>query len=417
MKKIAIIGSGISGMASAYILNKHGYEVTLFEKNNYIGGHTNTATVSEGNKSIPIDTGFIVFNHINYPNLTKLFNQLNVPTTNTDMSFAVSDSNTDFEYCGSTLNTLFSKRSHILNPKFYKLILEINKFNNTVSEVLESDQFLNYSIVDYFKERNLGKLCLEQYILPMSVALWSAPESTIKDFPIVSLARFFKNHGLLGFTTQFQWQTVKGGSWQYRDRLLKAIQATVHTHSQVTSVRRVNEKVEVDVNGETHAFDQVVLASHADQTYKLLNKKTELEERLLSSFSYQKNIVDLHTDETLMPVRKIGWAAWNHKKIKDHAYVTYWMNRLQPLDTDVNYFVSLNASKEIDQSKVKRTIEYHHPIFDVKAMLAQRELQKINNQGNNTFFAGSYFGHGFHEDGITAAVNACRALLGKEDVL
>lgn len=417
MAKIGIVGTGIAGMASAYMLQKAGHDIVVFEQNDYIGGHTHTVEVDDHNKLVPIDTGFIVFNETNYPNLVQLFTQLGVEYQDTDMSFAVTNPYLDLEYCGSTLNSLFCQRRNIIRPKFYRLLQEIIKFNKVSPEVLYDVKYRNYSIKDYFEYRRIGKLCFEQYLVPMSVALWSAPSETIQNFPIVSLVKFFKNHGLLGFTTQLQWKTVKGGSFTYRDLLIETFKDKIQLNSKVENVKRVSEGVVIGVNGTEHFFDKVVMASHADQSYNLLHRPTDIENKLLSKFKYQKNIVDLHTDKKVMPVRKNGWAAWNHAVTNQGTYVSYWMNKLQNLETWQNYFVSLNATEYIANESILQSFTYHHPIFDLDAMNAQKELHLLNSSDGDIFFCGSYFGHGFHEDAMTSAVDMCRKILGKEEVL
>lgn len=417
MAKIAIIGTGIAGMASSYFLNKAGHDITVFEKNDYIGGHTHTVFEADDGKQVPIDTGFIVFNNINYPNLVKIFNEIKVETKNTDMSFSVSNPEINLEYCGSTLNTLFCQRKNLLRPSFYKLLLEINRFNKMAPEVLENEFFKDYTIEEYFKYRNIGDLCLKQYLLPMSVALWSAPQEIINNFPMRSLVRFFKNHGLLGFTTQLQWKTVTNGSWSYRDLLINDFKDKIHLSSNVESVTRSESGVKVIVNGQEQHFDKVILASHADQSYNILKDKTPMEEDLLSKFRYQSNRVDLHTDKRVMPTRKLGWAAWNHVVTSGGTYVSYWMNKLQILDTPTDFFVTLNAESFLDQSKIKQTFYYHHPIFDVPAMNAQEKLPQLNSKEGSVYFCGSYFRNGFHEDAAMSAVNMCKTLLGDETIL
>ncbi len=417
MARYAIIGTGISGMTAAHILHKHGHEITIFEKNDYIGGHTHTVYENDGEREIPIDTGFIVFNEVTYPCMLSLFRQLGVEYQDTDMSFAVSDRDNKMEYCGSTLSSLFCDRKNIFSPKFYKLIYEINKFNELAPEVLINPELQKLTIKEFFEAKKLGSLCLKYYLLPMSVALWSAPQKTIEGFPILSLVNFFKNHGLLGFTTQFQWKTVTNGSFQYRDKLIEPFRSQIRTNSKIEQINRTDDSVNILVDGKSLYFDNVVIAAHADQTLSLLGDATELENNLLSVFGYQKNSVCLHTDDKLMPKNKSGWAAWNHYSSGGNAYVTYWMNKLQSLETKTNYFVSLNADEIIEKGSIKQQFIYHHPIFTLETYQAQKRLQEINRQGNNTFFCGSYFGHGFHEDGARSAVEMCKAILNKEEVL
>lgn len=419
-KHFAIAGTGIAGMSAAYILQKHGHDVTVFEANDYIGGHTHTVYVKDEHygDNLPIDTGFIVFNELTYPNLLKLFKELKVPYQATDMSFAVSSKDGEFEYCGSTLNSLFCQRSNILNPQFYKLIWEINRFNKKSLEVLEDPRFENMSIAEYFSYRKIGDLCFKHYLLPMTSALWSAPFETISKFPILSLIRFFKNHGLLGFTTQFQWQTVKNGSWTYRNLLIEKFKENIHLSSPVLQVKSLdNHKVLVKTPHHELEFDGIVMASHADQSFKALAEPTPLETQLLSPIKYQPNNVILHTDKAVMPIRKLGWAAWNHKDVGARSVVSYWMNILQSLPTKTDYFVSLNAKEVIAPDKVLREFTYDHPIFDQNVLKVQSRLPELNEQGRGIYFCGSYFAYGFHEDALRSSVEMCKKILKVKEVL
>lgn len=419
-KHFAIAGTGIAGMSAAYILQKHGHDVTVYEANEYVGGHTHTVYVDDEfyGKGLPIDSGFIVFNELTYPNLIKLFKELNVPYQSTDMSFAVSSKNGKFEYCGSTLNSLFCQRSNIFNPNFYKLIWQIHRFNQKSLEVLNDPKFENMSIAEYFKYREIGDLCFQHYILPMTSALWSAPFETISKFPILSLIRFFKNHGLLGFTTQYKWQTVKNGSWTYRNLLIEKFKDKIHLNSPVLSVSTTeNNRVIVKTPSGEKEFDAIVMASHADQSLKALTNPTSLEKELLSPIKYQPNNVILHTDRNVMPIRELGWAAWNHKDIGRRSVVSYWMNILQSLPTKTQYFVSLNAKDVIEPQKVLREFHYDHPIFDQNVLAIQPRLQELNAQDRGIYYCGSYFAYGFHEDALRSSVEMCKKILNKEQVL
>lgn len=416
--KVAVIGTGISGMVSAFLLKKNGHDVTVFEKNNYVGGHTHTLEVPLDGKTIAVDSGFIVFNAPNYFYLNKLFKHLDVPIYDTDMSFSVSFKDIDFEYCGSTLNTLFAQRSNVISPKFYQLIYQIHVFNRTAEEVLYNEAYQKLTITEYFAQRNLGDLCLNYYLLPMAIALWSAPRKTIEQFPIWGLVRFLKNHGLLGFTTQYPWKTVKGGSSVYKTRLTASFKENIQIDAQVTKVEREKAGVNVHIENQgTYRFDKVVMAGHADQSLAILSNPSSREANLLAQFTYQANRIDMHTDDSVMPKRRKAWAAWNHVVENENTFVSYWMNKLQPLDCQTNCFVSLNASDKIHPKKILRTLQYEHPVFTNAALIAQKDLPFLNTVSGNIFYCGSYFGNGFHEAGIESAVKMCETILGQKELL
>ncbi|HSZ72703.1 MAG TPA: FAD-dependent oxidoreductase [Cytophagaceae bacterium] len=412
---IAIIGTGIAGMGCGHFLHKK-HNLTFFEQNNYVGGHTNTAYV-ENDK--PVDTGFIVFNDITYPNLVRLFKKLNVDVYNTDMSFSVQHVPSNIEYCGSSLNLIFAQRKNIFSPKFIKFILEIGRFNKECTKILDNPIYEKYSMLDYVKEEGYSDDFLYKYLAPMSSALWSTPTDITIKFPAVALVRFFKNHGLLGLSTQYQWKTVRNGSWAYRDKLIAPFKDQIKINTGVQKVTRIGDKVKVydDCGGETE-FDKVILACHADQALGLLgNDATALEKYLLGNFEYQKNIATLHTDVSLMPKIRKTWSAWNYRieTVKNElvAHTIYYMNKLQDISKKNDYFLSINQPNTVDPAKILKTIEYEHPIFTPEAYKAQGELHKLNENGQ-VYFCGSYFKYGFHEDAFTSAVNLCTKLLGKD---
>jgi predicted NAD/FAD-binding protein len=414
-KKIAIIGSGISGMACAYFLHNE-YDITLFEKNDYVGGHTNTITVREGNKEIPIDTGFMVFNPINYPNLITLFQELNVPIKKTDMSFSVQHIPSRLEYAGTGLNGLFAQRRNILNRKHIRMLLQINRFNEQAIADMNDERYRNLTVADYVNARGYGEDMLYKYLLPMTSALWSTPTDTTMQFPVLALIRFFDNHGFLGLKTQHQWYTVDGGSKEYRDRLVKPFKNRIIRNQSVTSVRRSEGRVILgSATGDTHEFDKVIFACHADQTLELFDNPYGKEINLLSKFAYQKNIATLHSDTSIMPRKRSVWSSWNYR-IDDRNGVLspsciYYMNSLQGVSDREHYFVSINDPGTIDPNKIHRVIEYDHPIFTVDAMGAQKHLPDLNEEGP-VYFCGSYFRYGFHEDALTSSVDLCKKLLG-----
>jgi len=411
MEKLAIIGTGIAGMGCGHLLHKK-YDLTLFEQDNYIGGHTNTITVDEDGTPVYMDTGFMVFNFETYPNLCNLFKELNAPIKKTDMSFSVQYTPTGLEYCGSGLNGLFAQRKNIFNISYIKMLTQITRFNKESVKVLDNPRFNNYSLGEYIKEYNYGEDMLWKYLIPMSSAVWSTPMNEMLDFPIVTLVRFFKNHGFLGLNTQHQWYTLENGSQSYRKLLIAPFKDKIQINNGVVSVKKENGKAILTTkDGRVHTFDKVIFASHADQTLKLLENPTADEKRLLTPFKYQKNVATVHTDESIMPKTKLTWSSWNYRIEKRNETLApttiYWMNSLQGVSKKKNYFVSINAIPgSVAKNKIIQEINYEHPLFDVSTMQAQNELDKLNESGP-LYFCGSYFKYGFHEDAYASAVNLC----------
>jgi predicted NAD/FAD-binding protein len=414
MEKLAIIGTGIAGMGCGHFLHKK-YDITLFEQDNYVGGHTNTITIDEDGKTVYIDTGFMVFNFETYPNLCALFNEIKAPVKKTDMSFSVQHVPTGLEYCGSGINGLFAQRKNIFNPKYIKMLMQISRFNSESVKVLDDPQYENYSLEEYIKAFGYGDDMLWKYLIPMSSAVWSTPMEEMLDFPIVTLVRFFKNHGFLGLNTQHQWYTLHEGSQAYRKLLIAPFKDRIQVNNAVVKVKREAGKALVSTsNGDTQKFDKVVFACHADQALRLLESPTNDESRLLSPFHYQKNIATVHSDESVMPVSKRTWSSWNYRIEEKNGQLIpstiYWMNSLQNVSEKKNYFVSINAIPEsVDEKKILKVIDYEHPLFDVSAMQAQNELHKLNESGP-LYFCGSYFKYGFHEDAYKSAVDLCKIL-------
>jgi len=412
---LAIIGSGIAGMGCAHFLHQK-YNLTIFEELNYIGGHTNTVTVEEDGKPVYIDTGFMVFNYETYPNLCALFEEIGAPVKKTDMSFSVQYLRSRLEYSGSSLRHLFAQKRNIFKLSFLKMLWQINRFNKESVSILDDPKYADYSLGRYVKEFGYDEDMVWKYLIPMSAAVWSTPMDQVLDFPAVSLIRFFKNHGFLGLNTQHQWYTLHQGSQAYRKKLIAPFLDRIRTHTNISSVERLtNGKVLVSsANGEQMEFDKVIMASHADQTYQIIKNKTDDEERLLSKFKYQLNKAVLHTDTTQMPKKKLAWSSWNYRVEEEGASTIYWMNRLQGVSDNVDYFVSINPSSSLDKSKVIKEIAYEHPLFDVPAMQAQEELYKLNKNGP-VYFCGSYFKYGFHEDAYKSAVELCESLDAKHE--
>jgi predicted NAD/FAD-binding protein len=418
MSNIAIIGTGIAGLGAAHFLHPH-HTITLFEKNDYPGGHTNTITVDEAGRPVPIDTGFMVFNHATYPNLVRLFAELGVATQKTDMSFSVQHVPSDLEYNGGSLNLLFGQRRNLLRINHWKMLLAINRFNEEAVAALTEPRWAEMSLREYIDARGYGETMFQHYLVPMSSAVWSTPPEKMEAFPAQTLLRFWQNHGFLGLSTQHQWWTVTGGSQSYVRKLTAPFADRLQLRRSVSRITRTATGATLHFReGPPQTFDKVILACHGDQAMALLGDPTELESRLLSRFSYQPNTATLHTDSSLMPRTRRCWAAWNYRidtapdgGVRPTTH--YWMNRLQRVSEKENYFVSLNCHDRIHPGKVLRRIDYEHPLFDLAAIKAQEELPALNalSPDQTTYYAGAWFKYGFHEDGFTSGLNAARAIL------
>ena len=418
MKRLAIIGTGIAGLGCAHFLHRRA-DLTLYEKNAYAGGHSNTISVSEPDRQVPIDTGFMVFNEVTYPNLTRLFRELGVATRPAPMSFSVQHMPTGLEFCGSSLNHLFAQRKNVFRPRFWKMLSQINRFNSQAPGALSAPEFQNHTVSQYVQERGYGEDFLKFYLIPMSAAVWSTPPEQMLDFPAVTLLRFFHNHGFLGLHTQHPWLTVANGAKAYVERLTAPFRNRIRIRRGAAAVRRVNGGVQVvEVSGQSDIFDQVIMACHADESLNLLADAEDEECALLGEFKYQPNSALLHTDATVMPKSKLCWASWNYRMAprsdgKATSSTIYWMNQLQNVSDRQNYFVSINGENSVNPNNVLQRIQYEHPLFNLGAIRAQKELPKLNARRTNVFFCGSYFRYGFHEDAFTSALDLCRTLTGE----
>ncbi|MGI0116791.1 NAD(P)/FAD-dependent oxidoreductase [Zooshikella sp. RANM57] len=411
---IIIIGSGISGLAVAWLLGQR-YKVTLIEKNDYLGGHTNTIEVEEDNKLLAIDTGFIVYNQPNYPHLTQLFHHLDVQTQPTAMSFAASINDGELEYSGTNLNTLFGQRKNIINFSYWRMLREIVRFNQQAKQDLHKQIPIDITLNDYLEYHRFSLELQQQYLIPMAAAIWSCPDETMLAFPACSFLRFFANHGLLNINDRPQWRTVTHGSYQYIKALLQSFKGTVLTNNPVTKVHRHAQHIVVTTSKQQLCCDKVIFANHADEILPVLTNPTQEEQQILGAFNYQKNIAYLHSDQALMPKQQRVWSAWNYLKSRHNnaaqnsVSVTYWMNLLQQLTCKNNYFVSLNPLVPPKDSQIIRQITYHHPVFTVEALRAQLLLPTLQGK-QNTWFCGSYCGYGFHEDGLQSALTVAHQL-------
>ncbi len=407
--KVAIVGTGISGLTAAYMLHRE-HDVHVFEANNYIGGHTNTILVKEGNKEIPVDTGFIVFNKSNYPNLCRLFDVLNVESRESDMSFSVHCEKTGLEYNGSDLNRVFSQRRNILNPTFWRMLKDIMRFNDESPAALRNGIDDTVTVAEFAENNKYSKKFIEYYLIPLGASLWSSPAAQFRRFPIKFVLEFLDNHCMLQVNDRPQWRTVLGGSYQYIEPLTKGFREKIYLNKGVSGVIRKNNQVELVLNdGTTELFDEVVMATHADTSRRLVKNIEPEEHSILELFKYQDNEAILHTDNNVLPDNKRAWASWNYRipaTENNHAAVTYNMNMLQGIESEKTYNVSLNQSDQIDPEKVIRRISYHHPIFQSGRDFAQSQHDKLIRR-RGISYCGAYWGYGFHEDGVRSALAVC----------
>jgi len=399
--KIAVLGAGISGLGSAYLLSKK-HDVDLYEKEHRLGGHARTTQVTENGKTFGVDTGFLVFNHETYPLLTQLFKELDVKIEKSDMSFAFWNQKTNMAYNGESLSGMFFQKKNIFSYSHLKMISDIIKFNKKANEDLENNSAdLDLSLGEYLSV--YSSYFKERYIIPMGASIWSTPSDKMNDFPARTFLHFFKNHGLLGVDTQHQWLTVSNGSVQYVDKIAQKISGKIITNSDVMSVEREDDKVIlIHEDNSKSIYDKVVLAMHAPDALNLLDEPTIDELKILSNFQYKENRAVLHTDTKVLYPNKKVFAAWNYKTNgkDDDVTLSYWINRLQNLETKKEYFLSLNETQNVEE--IIENISYEHPQFDKNAIDAQSLRGKINGK-NNTYFAGAYWRYGFHEDGLYSA--------------
>ena len=415
MERIAIIGSGIAGLGCAHFL-QHRYQLTLYEKSDYVGGHSHTLSVDAEHGPVPIDTGFMTYNEVTYPNLSRLFRELGVASRPSSMSFSVQHLPGELEFCGSSLNLLFGQRRNLLRPRFWNMLLQINRFNREAAAAVESSDSQAGNLGEYVRARNYGERFLNYYLLPMSCAVWSTPPERMLQFPAMTLLRFFHNHGFLGLHTQHPWRTVLGGARSYVERLIAPFRDRIHLKRAALAVRRAADEVQVtDQSGHTAHYDHVILACHADQALQMLPDADPQERSVLGQFRYQPNTALLHTDARVMPRTTRCWSSWNYRVSYDaHGRVApstiYWINRLQGIDTRRNYFVSINGEDTLRPEQVLQRIHYQHPLFDDAAIRAQQELPRLNQRRNRVYLCGSYFRYGFHEDAFSSALQLSRLL-------
>ncbi|MGY2098696.1 NAD(P)/FAD-dependent oxidoreductase [Pseudomonas simiae] len=409
--KIAIIGSGIAGLTSAYLLSRR-HEITLFEAGNRIGGHTHTVNVTVDDKSYAIDTGFIVFNDWTYPNFIRLLGQIGVKFKPTEMSFSVCDENTRFEYNGNNINSLFAQRSNILSPGFWGMLRDILRFNREAPLDLQEQRIsADMTLGDYLEAKGYGPRFILQYIVPMGAAIWSMSLVDMLKFPLQFFVRFFKNHGLLSVNNRPQWCVIEGGSSSYIEPLTRNFREHIRLDCPVHLVERNEEGVVVHSAAGAEAFDKVVFACHSDQALALLGDPSESELQILGALPYADNDVVLHTDTRLLPDRQLAWASWNYRLTPNRqtqAAVTYDMNILQGIDSDTTFCVSLNQTPMINPLKILARYTYAHPQYSLAAVAAQGRREEISGV-RNTFYCGAYWANGFHEDGVVSALHVAQA--------
>lgn len=411
--KIAVIGSGISGLSSAYYLSKK-HKVDLFEKQDRFGGHSYTLDIKLNEKEkVAVDAGFMVFNKITYPNLINFFKENDIEIEKSDMSFSVSVKGTNIEYCGKGLNGIFSNRGNLLNLKFVKMFFEIINFYKRC-EKLNSNNIEKITLGEYLTKIGKSKYFIDYHIIPMVSAIWSMPPFEASQMPLTFFLSFFKNHGLFKLKDRPQWYTVTNRSKTYVDKILSKVSGEYFKNYEINKIIRDNNGVKVYYGSENEFFnyDKVVLASHADESLKIISDITNKEREILSNFKYKPNKAVIHSDENLMPVNKNAWCSWNsslNPDNKEQSSVTYWLNQLQNLKTDKNIFLTINPFVEIASDKIYHKIDFTHPYYDEKALQNQSNLKTIQNT-NNTLFAGSYFGYGFHEDGIKSSIEMLKTL-------
>ena len=409
--KIAVIGSGISGLSAAYYLSKS-HKVDLFEKQDHFGGHAYTLEVDLQNKIIPVDIGFIVFNYKTYPNLISFFQENKIKIEKSDMSFSVSVKDTNIEYCGRGINGIFSNRSNLFNIKFIKMFFEIISFYKKSNNL--NDVKLDLSLGEFLNQQRLSKYFINYHLIPMVSAIWSMPPYEANQMPLSFFLKFFQNHGLFKIKDRPQWYTVSNRSKTYVDKILKQISGEYFKNYKINRIKRYLNGAQVYYGNENEFFsyDKVIIATHADEALKLIEKPTEEERTILSNFKYKENIAYIHFDENIMPKNKKNWCSWNSSVDElnvNNNSVTYWLNLLQNLKEEKNIFLTLNPYQKINEEKIFKKVKFTHPYYDQSTLINQKNLSKIQNR-ESILFCGSYFGYGFHEDGIKSSLNMLKYL-------
>ncbi len=405
--RVGIIGSGISGMTAAYKLHQQGHDITLYDANDYVGGHTATIDVDRDGKHYAIDTGFIVFNDWTYPNFIALLEELAVEWQYSNMSFSLRCEKTGFEYNGTSINSLFAQRRNALRPSFLRMIRDILRFNKEAKQALTTLD-AGLTLIDYLRQGHYSQPFVDRYIVPMGRAIWSASESAMLNFPARFFIDFFDRHGFLNVDHRPRWRAIKGGSREYARRLIQPFASQLRLRTPITGVRRTADKVLLlTQRGEVHQHDYVVFACHSDQALNMLEEPTVIEQQILGAFPYQENEVLLHTDTRMLPRKPLARAAWNYHLLdhkQERVALTYDMNVLQNIDASEKFLVTLNRSHAIDERKVLGRYVYHHPVYTPHAVAAQARHSELNGT-HRSFYCGAYWRSGFHEDGVVSALN------------
>ena len=408
--KIAVVGSGISGLSAAYFLSKK-HHVDLYEKEDHFGGHSHTIDLTFDKKKISVDIGFIVFNFETYPNLINFFKENDVEIEKSNMSFSVSVDNTNFEYCGNGLKGIFSNKLNIFNYKFLQMFFDIIKFYKKCDKIEIFDE--KYTLGEYLKENNLSQTFIDYHLIPMVSAIWSMPPVEASKMPIKFFLKFFQNHGLFKLKNRPQWYTVSNRSRSYVEKIISKISGEYFKNYEVKKIHRKTSGIDLYYGGANEFFnyDKVVIATHADEAISLIDKPSQEETEILSNFSYKENVAFIHTDKRAMPKNKKAWCSWNSSvdKKDNKNSITYWLNLLQNLKCNEDIFLTLNPYFEIDESKVLKKVKFTHPYFDQSALNNQIKLNELQNK-KDVLYCGSYFGYGFHEDGINSSIEMLKYL-------
>jgi len=407
--KIAIIGSGISGLTAAYLLNKQ-HEITLFEKNDYIGGHTHTHDITIGEQTFSVDSGFIVYNEKTYPNFIKLLDILNVERQKTTMGFSVKSDVKNLEYAGNSLKSVFAQKRNYFRPSFLRMLADIIRFNKKAKTDLSMSPEI--TLGQYLNKGSFSQSFINHYIIPMGAAIWSTAGELMMDMPALFFIKFFNNHGLLQTKDRSGWWVIKDGSKEYVKKIIESFKKRIRVKSEIKAIKRAAGKVIIThtAKDEEEIFDAVVIGTHSNQALKLLADPSDKERAILGAIPYQTNSALLHTDTSILPKNKLAWASWNYYLDQDKktpVMLTYNMNILQRLDSDETFCVTLNGSDYIDQNKIIKVLNYEHPLFTHESIKAQSRKNEISGV-NNTYYCGAYWRNGFHEDGVISALDVCR---------
>ena len=407
--KIAIIGTGISGLTAAYVLNRE-HEITVFEKNDYIGGHTHTHSIDSNGRSLAVDSGFIVYNEVAYPHFIKLLNQLQVERQKTTMGFSVKSVAKNLEYAGNSLKSVFAQHRNYFRPSFLIMLWDILRFNKKAKADLDTLS-PEVTLGGYLSENRFSQAFTHNYVIPMGAAIWSTKARSMLEMPALFFIRFFKNHGLLQIKNRSGWWVIKGGSKQYVKKMIEHFSERICLNTAVTSIKRLQEKVAIRTGSDNNEeiFDAVVIATHSDQALDLLADPSPQEREILGALPYQQNEALLHTDDSVLPERKLAWASWNYhlnQNTDQPLAMTYNMNILQSLAAPETYCVTLNSNQLVDKDKVLKELQYEHPLFTRAGIIAQQRKGEISGV-NNTYYCGAYWRNGFHEDGVVSALEVC----------